>query len=203
MNIIILHRAFLLAGLVGHKRVWILLKRRQGGKHVNSTEPLPLKTNIVKACKLVILLSILAQTLIPESWWTGQVWLSHLLIVEDSFVLAVVGTTLFAFGLMVAILGRTQLGDNWSDIETAQVLEKQRVVSRGLYRYIRHPIYTGDLMLLCGLELALNNWLVLGVFLLMPIVMRKAVQEETMLMEELEGYAEYCTETTRFIPFVV
>ncbi len=198
-----IHRVFLLAGLVGHKLVWIFLKRRQGGKHVNDSGPLPLKTKLVKACKLTILLSILAQTMIPESWIADQSWLAFLIIADDSSVLVVVGTVLYMFGLTVAILGRTQLGDNWSDIETAQVIEKQRVVSRGLYRFIRHPIYTGDLMLLCGLELALNSWLVLGVFLLMPIVMRKAVQEETMLMDELEGYAAYCTETTRFIPFVV
>ncbi len=198
-----IHRAFLLAGLIGHKLVWIVLKRRQGGRHVKNAEPLPLKTKIVKTCKLAILLGILAQTLIPESWLADQALLSHLLIANDSFNLVVVGTVLFTIGLTVAILGRTQLGDNWSDIETAQVLEKQRVVSRGLYRFIRHPIYTGDLLLLCGLELALNNWLVLGVIVLMPIVLRKAVQEETMLMDELEGYGEYCTTTKRFIPFVV
>ncbi len=82
-------------------------------------------------------------------------------------------------------------------------MREQAVVSNGPYRLIRHPIYVGDLMLLFGLELALNSWLVLGVLLLAPIVLRQAVQEEKKLALALPGYQEYCANTKRFIPFVV
>ena len=73
----------------------------------------------------------------------------------------------------------------------------------------RHVILLGsklhliNTVLLTGLELALNSWLVLGVVLLVPIVTRQAVQEEAMLRQTLEGYTDYCTRTKRFIPFVV
>ena len=59
---------------------------------------------------------------------------------------------------------------NWSDIETAEVLCEHAVVSHGVYRYVRHPIYIGDIALLVGLELALNSWLVLGALAIAPIV---------------------------------
>ena len=76
------------------------------------------------------------------------------------------------------------------------------VVDRGLYRFIRHPIYAGDLLLLAGLELSLNSWLVVGVALLTPVVMWKAMQEEKGLMTSVNGYAEYAQRTRRFVPWV-
>jgi protein-S-isoprenylcysteine O-methyltransferase Ste14 len=102
----------------------------------------------------------------------------------------------------MAILARLQLGRNWSDIESAGVLSGQVVVGEGLYRFVRHPIYTGDLLLLIGMQLALNSWCVLLAVLLVPVVFRKAVQEERMLMRRLPGYEAYCRRTKRFVPFV-
>jgi protein-S-isoprenylcysteine O-methyltransferase Ste14 len=103
----------------------------------------------------------------------------------------------------MAITGRLQLGRNWSDIETAQVLRGQSVVVHGLFRYIRHPIYVGDLLLLLGLELSLNSWLVMAVVFMMPGVLRQAVHEERMLVDALPGYEAYCARTKRFLPFIV
>jgi len=68
---------------------------------------------------------------------------------------------------------------------------------------IRHPIYVGDLLLLIGLELALNSWLVLPAIILVPIVLAKAVQEERLLTQTLPGYEEYCRRTKRFVPFLL
>jgi protein-S-isoprenylcysteine O-methyltransferase Ste14 len=77
------------------------------------------------------------------------------------------------------------------------------VVAYGVFRYIRHPIYVGDLLLLLGLELSLNSWLVLAVVCMIPGVLRQAVREERMLVIALPGYAAYCARTKRFIPFLV
>jgi protein-S-isoprenylcysteine O-methyltransferase Ste14 len=88
-------------------------------------------------------------------------------------------------------------------VEEAQVLPEQQVVSSGIYGYIRHPIYTGDLLLLAGLELALNSWLVLGVLAPLVMVVRRAKAEEAILSRALPEYADYTARTKRFIPFVV
>jgi protein-S-isoprenylcysteine O-methyltransferase Ste14 len=100
-------------------------------------------------------------------------------------------------------VSRLQLGSNWSDIETAKVLRDQAVVAIGVYRYIRHPIYVGDLLLLIGLQLSLNSWLVIAALLISPVVLWQAITEEKMLVESLPGYGAYCMRTKRFIPFVV
>lgn len=183
-------KLFLFSGLVLHKVIWELLRKRGGSE---TEEQQSTSLTLVKAVKIAILLGILV-----------QVWLPDVLpISDDAFAIRMIGTAIYTAGLLVAIAARFQLGENWSNIETGQVLVNQRVVSRGIYSYIRHPIYTGDLLLLLGLELALNSWLVLGVLILTPVVLLKAIKEEQMLQRELAGYGDYCRETKRFIPFVV
>lgn len=185
-------RIYLLTGLIAHKALWEALKRRSSGGAAKQ-ERQSLSLRLIKGAKIAILLGVVAQTMAPDI----------LPISSSPFWLRVTGVSIYTAGLVVALLGRLQLGESWSDIETAQVLRDQAVVSRGLYRYIRHPIYVGDLMLLAGLELSLNSWLALAVGLLAPVVLWKAVREEKMLMESLPGYDAYCAQTKRFIPFVV
>jgi protein-S-isoprenylcysteine O-methyltransferase Ste14 len=186
-------RLSLLAGLIAHKVVWEVLKRRQG--HAQATEHLrgSVRPKLVKAVKVCILIGIVGQTLAPDI----------LPISTEPLLLRLVGVVVYTAGLLTAIGARLQLGANWSDIETAQVFNQQNVVSHGLYRYIRHPIYVADLLLLLGLELSLNSWLVVVVGVMIPVVLRRAVHEERMLVQSLPGYALYCAQTKRFIPFVV
>ena len=186
-------RIYLLAGLVLHKLVWEVLKwriARHGPGRRTAGSP---RQTLVKTVKVGILLAIVVQTMLPDV----------LPITQEPTTIRFIGVALFTAGLLMAITGRLQLADNWSDIEAAKVLRNQAVVSRGLYRYIRHPIYVGDLLLLIGLELSLNSWLVLGVGLMMPVVLLQAVREEKMLAAALPGYDSYRVRTKRFIPFVV
>ena len=181
-------RLYLFAGLIAHKVLWELLKRNE----IGAKQPLPWRVKLVKAIKIGILGAVLAQTLLP----------AVVPIAQDPGRLRAAGAFLFTAGLAIAIIARLQLGDNWLDIETAAVKRYQRVVSRGIYGYVRHPIYVGDLILLVGLELAVNSWLVLGAALLIPVVLRQAVKEEAGLLRSLPGYDIYCRRTKRFIPFV-
>lgn len=187
-------RAYLLAGLLIHKLVWEWLRR--GQRRTGATAALgdtPLRVRAAKLAKALVLGAILVQTVTPWAWFP----------IGESPNLITAGVAVYTIGLAVAIAGRVQLGGNWSDIEAAQVLTHQMVVRHGLYRFIRHPIYVGDLLLLTGLELALNSWLVLGVVVLTPMVLARAVREEELLKQSLAGYREYCQTSKRFIPFVV
>ena len=154
----------------------------------------PLHVRLAKLAKILVLGAILVQTVTPWTWFP---------ILAAPQTLLIVGVAIYSIGLAVAIAGRVQLGSNWADIEAAQVLTHQTVIQHGLYRFVRHPIYVGDLLLLTGLELALNSWLVLGVIVLTPIVLSRAVREEELLKQSLTGYREYCRTSKRFIPFVV
>jgi protein-S-isoprenylcysteine O-methyltransferase Ste14 len=190
---LIILKVYLLAGLVLHKVLWETMKRRQH-QHAPPHAPLPLKTHLVKFIKLLILAAIIGQTVLP---------MDILPISGDPVMIRMAGVFIFTLGLLTAIAARIQLGSNWSDIEEGKIADRHAVVSSGIYGYIRHPIYTGDILLLLGLELCLNSWLVLGLVLLVPVVARQAIKEEQKLVTALPDYAEYIRRTRRFIPFLV
>ncbi len=68
----------------------------------------------------------------------------------------------------------------------------QAVVASGPYGYVRHPMYAGVLLLVVGTALLLGSWagLLVGA-LLGGVVARRAVLEERLLRERLDGYAAY------------
>jgi len=189
----IVFRLLLLAGLLYHKGVWIAMRRRALPCEPSSAGSPSLPARLAKCVKVAILVLIIVQVFLPDV----------LPILDRALVLRIVGACAYALGLTVAVLGRIQLGGNWSDIEVGRVAEGHEVVSTGVYRYLRHPIYVGDLLLLIGLELALNSWLVLAAVALVPPVLWRAVKEERALCRAIPGYAEYARRSKRFVPFIV
>jgi len=78
----------------------------------------------------------------------------------------------------------------------------QKVVNTGLYRYVRHPMYAGFILFALGTALLLGSWYgFLGGLILIGMVAWRAVQEERVLREELDGYRDYMSRVRyRFIP---
>ena len=87
---------------------------------------------------------------------------------------------------------------------TIQVTEDQKVVSTGPYAHIRHPMYSGALLLLVGIPLALGSWWALILIApVMPVLIWRILDEERFLLKNLPGYAEYAsTMRYRLIPHV-
>jgi protein-S-isoprenylcysteine O-methyltransferase Ste14 len=146
----------------------------------------------VKLVKASVLAFLAVQTL----------FLDVLPISDQPNTLRMIGMMLYFAGLTTAVIGRLQLGKNWVDLEDYQVLPQQSIVKQGIYRYIRHPIYTGDILLLTGLELGLNSWLVLVVIIPLFVAVRQTMAEEVLLARAFPDYSVYCRETKRFIPFI-
>jgi protein-S-isoprenylcysteine O-methyltransferase Ste14 len=80
----------------------------------------------------------------------------------------------------------------------------QKVVSTGVYGFVRHPLYLGDVLLFFGAPLLLGSLygLIIGIYLSILFVVR-IMGEEKMLLEELEGYTAYTKRVKyRLIPRV-
>ena len=79
-----------------------------------------------------------------------------------------------------------------------QVENRRTVIHNGPYALVRHPMYTGMVVIVIGIPLALGSYVTLPVFaLLVPLLAYRLTHEERMLRRDLSGYAEYC-EHTRF-----
>ena len=71
----------------------------------------------------------------------------------------------------------------------------------GLYRFVRHPIYTGVLAIVVGLTLRSGSWISLVVAAVTVVFFTvKARWEEGQLMERYSGYAVYAAQTPRYVP---
>ncbi len=81
----------------------------------------------------------------------------------------------------------------------------QTVVEAGPYRYIRHPSYTGALITLVGLGLALGNWAALLAILVctgIAYAYRISVEESALVAALGEPYKQYMRRTRRLVPFL-
>jgi len=110
------------------------------------------------------------------------------------------GLTLFYAGIAVNLAGRWSLGPNWSD--QIRIRQKHTVVQRGIYRYIRHPLYASTIAMLLGAGLVFRNGAVLGTtaLIFIPMMIYRARQEEANLIEALPEYADYRRRTGMFLP---
>jgi len=73
-----------------------------------------------------------------------------------------------------------------------RVEEGQKVISTGVYGFVRHPMYFAALFLFIGTPLALGSWWTLLLFpVLIPILVARILNEEKVLARELPGYVEY------------
>ncbi len=87
---------------------------------------------------------------------------------------------------------------------TVEVQENQKVIDTGLYGVVRHPMYMSTLLLFLAMPLVLGSVLSFVILLAyIPIIAKRIRNEEQVLEEGLEGYAEYKQRVKyKVIPFV-
>ena len=91
-----------------------------------------------------------------------------------------------------------------SPLVRIQSERKQRVVSTGVYGFVRHPMYLGAVLLFIGAPLLMGSLFGIGAGVAMSLLLAgRIVGEEKMLTGELEGYADYKERVrSRLIPYV-
>jgi protein-S-isoprenylcysteine O-methyltransferase Ste14 len=87
---------------------------------------------------------------------------------------------------------------------TIQISDDQVIVSTGPYGIVRHPMYSGALIMFIGIPLSLDSyWGMLGVISLILIIIFRLLVEEKFLLVNLPGYELYSSKTKfRLIPYI-
>jgi len=137
-----------------------------------------------------------AALIFPASGWDGQLPGPGWLPVAVGVAL-LVGGWVFR-GWAVHTLGR------WFTV-TVTVEPGQHVVDSGPYRLIRHPSYSGMLVTMIGMGVALDSWTSVAVAFVLPLIgiVLRIREEEPMLLRELGvPYREYAERTRRLVPGV-
>lgn len=120
----------------------------------------------------------------------------------DTLALRIMADVTVLIGLIVALWARTVLGGNWS----ASVTFKQdhELIVRGPYRFVRHPIYTGILLMILGTAIISGRAVAfLALIICFLVYWQKLRQEEALLTRHFpETYPGYKSRTKALIPFL-
>ena len=87
---------------------------------------------------------------------------------------------------------------------TIEVQENQKVIDKGLYKIVRHPMYAVTIWLFLSIPLILGSLYSFICFIpYIPVIIVRIINEEKLLEKELEGYSDYKKRTKyRLIPFI-
>jgi protein-S-isoprenylcysteine O-methyltransferase Ste14 len=106
--------------------------------------------------------------------------------------------------LLAYIMWAEVLRENTYLSRTIKVEEGQKVIDKGLYGVVRHPMYTATIILFLAMPLVLGSLISFFIFLMYPILIGvRIINEEKLLEKELDGYIEYKKKVKyRIIPFI-
>jgi protein-S-isoprenylcysteine O-methyltransferase Ste14 len=114
-----------------------------------------------------------------------------------------VGVVCLAAGLVVRAWAMTTLGRHYT--RTLRTVDEQQVVDRGPYRVVRHPGYSGSILVWVGYAIGLGNWIATATtaVLLGAVYVWRINAEEALLRRSFgDSYADYQRHTKRLLPFV-
>lgn len=116
-------------------------------------------------------------------------------------VVIIIASILF---IISYILYAEVLRENTFLLRTIAVDKNQKVVDTGLYKIVRHPMYSITLCLFLMIPLILGSIYSLIIFLIYPLIIIKRIKnEEMVLSRDLKGYSEYMKKVKyRLIPYI-
>ena len=105
-------------------------------------------------------------------------------------------------GAIILVLSLLQLNTNLSPFPSPK--KTSSLVQTGLYKFMRHPIYGGIILIGLGFGFySFSGWKLLITFTLIVFFYFKSRYEEKLLIHKFPEYAEYKKSTGRFFPFRV
>jgi len=174
-----------IAGLVMMARNPELLRKRLSAKEKEGEQ----KTVVALSGLLFIAAFVAA----------GLNWRFKWLMLPDWAVWVAAGLFLFSYLLYAEVLR-----ENTYLSRTIEVQENQKVIDTGLYGIVRHPMYMATTVLFLTMPLVLASPISFIIMLgYLPVIAKRIRNEEKVLEEGLEGYAEYKKKVKyRILPFI-
>lgn len=112
-----------------------------------------------------------------------------------------VGAMLMTLAIWLFWRSHADLGRNWSP--SLQLREGHELVTEGVYRYVRHPMYASEWLWSIAQALLLQNWVAgwAGLALFTPLYVMRVPREEQMMLDRFGAeYRSYMNRTGRIVP---
>lgn len=114
----------------------------------------------------------------------------------------IIGVIVFSTGGYLRVRAKSDLKGHFS--HSLKIDENHKLITSGLYRKMRHPAYTGTLLILLGTSLIFNSWFgIILIALLSPLGIKRIENEEQMMISRFgDEYKAYMNRVKRIIPHV-
>jgi protein-S-isoprenylcysteine O-methyltransferase Ste14 len=112
-----------------------------------------------------------------------------------------VGASLMTLSIWLFWRSHADLGRNWSP--SLELREGHELVTEGVYRHVRHPMYASEWLWGIAQALLLQNWVAgwAGLALFTPLYVLRVPREERMMLDRFgEEYRAYMERTGRVVP---
>lgn len=119
-----------------------------------------------------------------------------------SLITAFIGLILCFFGIIIMMRARQFLGKNWSG---NVILQKEHLIIKdGPYKYVRHPMYSGDLLAMFGSAIIVGQifGIVWTLFCASGLIMKIKKEEKLLAGKFPDDYSFYKQQTKMLIPFI-
>jgi len=152
---------------------------------------------------IIVVLFLVNPVIVALSFYESRLIINNYLSVVDTPLLAVPGILILVIGGYFTITGRYQLKQFGQGV--LDVKKEQTLITTGIFRYIRHPIYAGGIIGVFGFYLAFRSLFIL-IFMTIAyfvIFRHRLLFEEDMMVESFgDEYKEYMKQTKRLFPFL-
>jgi protein-S-isoprenylcysteine O-methyltransferase Ste14 len=129
----------------------------------------------------------------------------NILLFKQTTFLFIISIVLIILGLVVLVIASKTFNlKEFLGIETYEIKMESKLVTKGIYKFMRHPLYTGTILLLSGYFLYVPTLSVL-IFLILTFVyieIGSRLEEKKLLIEFGNDYTEYCKNVKRYFPFI-
>src|SRR6185436_14992743 len=131
---------------------------------------------------------------LPQGW--DITWI-------DTPTIGLAADVVTVIGLLITLWARFTLGSNWSGNVTFK--ENHELITGGPYAFVRHPIYTGLLLMLLGTVIISGHAFGFALLALGTVMLRlKSLDEERMMIKHFpDSYPDYRKRVRALIPFLL
>lgn len=114
----------------------------------------------------------------------------------------IIADIITVLGLIIMLWARKSLGKNWS--ANIVLKENHKLITKGPYKYVRHPIYSGLILMILGTVIYINTLAFLIFFIIFFLgAFYKTQKEEELLFNNFSNkYLEYKKHTKYLIPLI-
>ena len=166
--------------------------------------PLPTgEANITTVEKLIALIGLLTPFIFILAYLENLYIIAPFIPIWNEPIVGYIGIIFIVVGAIIMVASRIQLGKYGTPV--IHTGEDHKLATKGLYKYVRHPMYFGATLMMLGPFIAFRGmfvFIIIIIYYAIVMKMRIQMEEEILIGTFGDEYRDYMKRTKRVVPFI-